>query len=337
MLRERRFRSKGGAWRRGAAAVALTLAGISAAAFAFGGPWLRSVGVVLPMGVGLPAEEVENADRTAPGEVTVPGEWTMGSLPGEPSILPFSADATMMASPVPLPLPDEAQQGRPLPMHEFYFTRMAYNGGGGGFRRWRRNSWATDYPKSDRQFLIVLERLTGLDMFLEEHPRLLTDEHLNRFPFLYAVEVGYMSMGPEEASALREFLLRGGFLVVDDFWGTYEWQNFEIEMQKVFPEYPIVDVPLEHEIFHNFYDIEEIIQVPNVGNGVNGWATHERDGYEPFAKGIFDEEGRMMVIVNWNTDLGDAWEWAENPYYPLKYSTYAYQMGVNFIIYAMSH
>ena len=313
------------------------LAGISAAAFAFGGPWLRSVGVVLPMGVDLPAEEVENAERTAPAEVTVPGEWTMGSLPGEPSILPFSADASMMASPVPLPLPDEAQQGRPLPMHEFYFTRMAYNGGGGGFRRWRRNSWATDYPKSDRQFLIVLERLTGLDMFLEEHPRLLTDEHLNRFPFLYAVEVGYMSMGPEEASALREFLLRGGFLVVDDFWGTYEWQNFEIEMQKVFPEYPIVDVPLEHEIFHNFYDIDELIQVPNVGNGMNGWATYERDGYEPFVKGIFDEEGRMMVIVNWNTDLGDAWEWAENPYYPLKYSTYAYQMGVNFIIYAMSH
>ena len=232
---------------------------------------------------------------------------------------------------------NEAQQGRPLPRHEFYFTRMAYSGGGGGFRRWRRNSWATDYPKSDRQFLTVLERLTGLDMFLEEHPRLLTDEQLNRFPFLYAVEVGYMSMGPEEASALREFLLRGGFLVVDDFWGTYEWENFEYEMQKVFPEYPIVDIPLEHEIFHNFYDIGEIIQVPNLSNGARGWATYERDGYDPYVKGIFDEEGRLMVIINWNTDLGDAWEWAENPYYPLKYSTYAYQMGVNFIIYAMSH
>lgn len=146
-----------------------------------------------------------------------------------------------------------------------------------------------------------------------------------------------MSMTPEEATALREFLLRGGFLVVDDFWGTREWEIFEYEMQKVLPEYPIVDIPLEHEIFHTFYDIDEIIQVPNVNNGRRGWATHERDGYDPFVKGIFDDEGRLMVIINWNTDLGDAWEWAEDPYYPLKYSTYAIQMGVNFIIYAMSH
>ena len=232
---------------------------------------------------------------------------------------------------------DETQQGRPLPAHEFYFTRAAYSSGGGGFRRWRRQSWATDYPKSDRQFLIVAERLTGLDMFMEEHPRTLTDEDLNRFPFLYALEVGGMSMTPEEAAALREYLLRGGFLVVDDFWGTYEWEIFEYEMQKVLPEYPIVDIPLEHEIFHTFYDIDEIIQVPNVNNGRRGWATHERDGYTPLVKGIFDEDGRLMVIINWNTDLGDAWEWAEDPYYPLRYSTYAIQMGVNFIIYAMSH
>ena len=244
-------------------------------------------------------------------------------------------DGLLPETPAGLSALGEAQQSRALPAHEFYFTRMAYSGGGMGRRR--RQSWATDYPKSDRQFLTVLERLTGLDMFLEEHPRLLTDEHLNRFPFLYAVEVGGMSMTPEEATALREFLLRGGFLVVDDFWGTWEWENFEFEMQKVFPELPIVDVALEHEIFHNFYDIEEIIQVPNVGNGVRGWSTHERDGYDPHVKGIFDEDGRLMVIVNWNTDLGDAWEWAENPYYPLRYSTYAYQMGVNFIIYAMSH
>ena len=246
------------------------------------------------------------------------------------------ADPGLTSAPPSGPYPGASQQGRALPSHEFYFTRMAYSGGGFGRRR-GRYSWATDYPKSDRQFLVVLERLTGLDLFLEEHPRLLTDEHLNRFPFLYAVEVGAMSMNPEEVAALRDFLLRGGFLVVDDFWGTYEWQNFEIEMQKVFPELPIVDVSLDHDIFHNFYDIEELIQVPNVSNGMRGWTTHERDGYDPYVKGIFDEDGRLMVIVNWNTDLGDAWEWAENPYYPLKYSTYAYQMGVNFIIYAMSH
>ena len=290
------------------AGVALGVAGISAAVFLVDGPSSRSVGAELPVAAGHLPDAVAAEAATA-GEAGIAGGAEI----------------------------DEAQQGRPLPRHEFYFTRGAYSGGGGGFRRWRRQSWATDYPKSDRQFLIVAERLTGLDMFMEEHPRLLTDEHLNRFPFLYVLEVGGMSMTPEEATALREFLLRGGFLVVDDFWGTYEWEIFEYEMQKVLPEYPIVDIPLEHEIFHTFYDIDEIIQVPNVNNGMGGWRTHERDGYEPYVKGIFDEEGRLMVIINWNTDLGDAWEWAENPYYPLKYSTYAIQMGVNFIIYAMSH
>ena len=257
MIRERRFRPKAGAWSRGAGAVALAAAGISAIAILLGGPSQRPPGADLRMGVGLPAEAVDNegiGEGAGAAKEALPGERPVqyfprrgkadvaGTVPVPRAVAPFPTAAELMASPVPLPLPDDAQQGRPLPVHEFYFTRMAYSAGGGGFRRRGRNSWATDYPKSDRQFLTVLERLTGLDMFLEEHPRLLTDEQLNRFPFLYAVEVGAMSMGPEEASALREFLLRGGFLVVDDFWGTREWENFEYEMQKVFPEYPIVDM-----------------------------------------------------------------------------------------------
>ncbi len=237
------------------------------------------------------------------------------------------------SAPPPLREPALAQSSD---LQEFYFTRVAYSGGGGrGFRR--RQSWSTDYPKSDRQFLTVLKRLTNLDAFDEEHPLLLTDPNLRRFPFLYAVEVGYMSMTQAEVTALRDFLLSGGFLVVDDFWGTYEWRNLEYEMQKVFPEFPIIDLPLEHEIFHTFYDIEEILQVPALGRGIGGAPTWERDGYDPAARGIFDDQGRLMVVINWNTDLGDAWEWAENPYYPLKFSTFAYQMGVNFIVYAMSH
>ncbi len=319
------MQQNGSGWRRGTVGVALALAGLSAGAALVHKPGSRSGGGVAPTPTdALPRATVAESDPTG----AAAGGFAHRSLVGAAG-LPGAA--------VRLPPPDEAGQEPSPPMHEFYFTRVAYSGGGGGFRRWRRQAWATDYPKSDRQFLIVLERLTGLDMFLREHPRLLTDENLNRFPFLYAVEVGSMSMTPEEVAALREFLLRGGFLVVDDFWGTYEWEVFEHEMGKVFPEFPIVDVPLEHEIFHNFYDIDEIIQVPNVNNGTGGWRTHERDGYDPYVKGIFDDEGRLMVIVNWNTDLGDAWEWAENPYYPLKYSTYAYQMGVNFIIYAMSH
>ena len=139
-----------------------------------------------------------------------------------------------------------------------------------------------------------------------------------------------------EVKGLREYLLAGGFLVVDDFWGTREWQVFESEIVRVLPEYPIIDLPLDHPIFNTVYKIEEIIQVPSLYNAQGG-PTWQRDGYVPAAKGIFDDKGRLMVVINWNTDLGDAWEWAERPEYPLMYSAFAVEMGINFIVYAMSH
>lgn len=224
--------------------------------------------------------------------------------------------------------------GDDLDPHSFYFTRAAYSGGG---YRWGGRSWTTDYPKADRQFLAVVRRLTNLDASPKENAVRLTDPALRRFPFLYAVEVGHMSLSQAEATALREYLLAGGFLMVDDFWGTYEWANFEQEIRRVLPEYPIVEMPEDHPVFSSVYQISEIIQVPNVQQGMYGNRTHERDGYTPHVRGIFDDAGRLMVVINWNTDLGDAWEWAEQARYPLKYSTFAYQMGVNFIVYAMSH
>ncbi len=214
--------------------------------------------------------------------------------------------------------------------HDFYFTRAAYSGYG-----WR--GWHVDYPKADRQFLIGVRRLTNLDAYALENRVLLTDPDIGRFPFLYAVEVGYMAMGEAEVAGLRRYLLSGGFLVVDDFWGSAEWANFAHEMSRVLPGYRIEDVPLDHPVFRSFYQVDEVVQVPNVGQGIRGGPTWERDGYVPAVRGIFDEERRLMVVINWNTDLGDAWEWAENPWYPLHFSNYAYEMGVNFIIYAMTH
>lgn len=216
---------------------------------------------------------------------------------------------------------------------EFYFTRAAYTGGG-----WRGRSWTVDYPKADRQFMMGVDRiLQHLDASPDEHPMRLDDSELGRFPFLYAVEVGYMSLSEPEVKGLRRYLLAGGFLVVDDFWGTAEWANFESEIKRVLPEFEVVEMPLEHPLFHAFYDVRKILQVPNVGQGIRGGPTWERDGYEPHCRGIFDEKGRLMVVINWNTDLGDAWEWAEQPLYPLQYSTFAYEMGINFIVYAMNH
>ncbi len=232
-----------------------------------------------------------------------------------------------------------ALDGRSLPRggsfgpHEFYFTRAVYSGNG---NYWRRGSWAIDFPKADRQFVFGLRRLTGIDAFESENPVQLTDPELSRFPFLYALEVGYMSMTEEEVAALRRYLLAGGFLFIDDFWGSWEWRNFEYEISRVLPEYRIVDVPLEHPVFHTFYDIDEILQVPSV-RIVRGGPTWEQDGYYPHVRGIFDDDDRLLVIINWNTDLGDAWEWVDDPYYPIKFSNFAYQLAVNTILYAMSH
>src|SRR5262245_1545900 len=167
-----------------------------------------------------------------------------------------------------LQLPDAAARSNgngDQPEHiEFYFTRAAYTG------YWSRN-WATDYPKADRQLMVGVRRLlTHLDASPEEHPVRLDDPDLNRFPFLYAVEVGRMALTEPEVAGLRRYLLAGGFLVVDDFWGTREWANFESEIRQVLPGCTIVDLPRDHPVFSAFYDIREFPQVPNVGNAQGG-------------------------------------------------------------------
>ena len=227
------------------------------------------------------------------------------------------------------------ESDRRLEPHEFYFTRAIYSEGG----RWGRGySWATDYPKADLQFITVVKRLAGLDMYDGENAVELSDPVIRRYPFLYALEVGRgMSLTDAELRGLRDYLAAGGFLVIDDFWGSYQWANFESEIQRVLPGRPIVDVPMDHTIFRIFYNIEEILQVPSINNWVYNGRTHQEDGFVPYVKGIFDDQGRLMVVINWNTDLGDAWEWAENPYYPLERSTFAFEMGVNMIMYGMTH
>jgi len=223
----------------------------------------------------------------------------------------------------------------PDPGHAFYFTRGVYS----NYRGWGRRgggSWSVDWPKSDCQFNVVLKRLTNIDSYLEPNAVALDDPALLRFPYVYILEVGRIALSPGEISNLRDFLLKGGFLFVDDFWGNNEWYPFEDAMRQVLPEYPIEPLPLDHEYFHTFYDVDEVHQVPNVNNARWG-VTSECGGCYAEVYGIFDEKRRLMVVINWNTDLGDAWEWAEQPDYPVRYSTYAFEVGVNAIIYAMSH
>ena len=219
--------------------------------------------------------------------------------------------------------------------YPFYWTRAIYSGY--GRRGWgRRGSWATDYPKGDQQFLIVLKRLVRLRAYDWDNAISLADPDLRRFPVIYAVEVGGMDMSQDEVEGLRGYLDAGGFMIVDDFWGRREWDAFEYNIRRVYPDRPIVEIGLDHPIYSAYYDIEEVKQVPAIGRGVYG-PTEECYGCYPQVRGIYDDEGRLVVIINFNTDLGDAWEHAENPSYPLEYSTYAYEMGANMIVYAMSH
>ncbi|HSM60815.1 MAG TPA: DUF4159 domain-containing protein [Longimicrobiales bacterium] len=223
----------------------------------------------------------------------------------------------------------------PAGRHAFYWTRAVYSGYGRGWYG-GRGSWSTDFPKGDRQFLLVLKRLVRLDAYDWENAISLADPRLRNHPMIYAVEVGYMDLTEAEVHGLRDYLNAGGLLVVDDFWGSREWAVFEHNIRRVLPGRSIVDLPLDHPLFSTYYEIDEIKQVPARGNGINGRPTWERDGVVPYVKGIFDDAGHLMVLINWNTDLGDAWEWAELPWYPLEYSTYAYEMGANMIVYGMS-
>lgn len=225
-------------------------------------------------------------------------------------------------------------EAAPVNDREFYFTRGIYSSGGGWGRRGR--SWSIDFPKADRQFLVVLRRLIGIGAFPCENAVALDDPELRRFPFLYMLEVGRMGLTPPEVEGLRTYLEAGGFLLIDDFWGSWQWENFELEMRRVLPQYEIVDLPMDHAVFNMVYNVREILQVPSIGNARAGryW---EGDGVTPFVRGIFNEKGRLVVGIVWNSDLGDAWEWAEQPDYPVDRSTFAFQMGVNFIVYAMSH
>lgn len=246
---------------------------------------------------------------------------TQGSLPGQSSVGPVQA-----ASPAQQPV----EWGR-----DFYFTRAIYSSYGGG---WGRARWAIDYPKADRQFLFVLQRLLRqLDLYDSENPVSLADPQLRRYPFLYMLEVGYMDLTEAEVAGLGGYLRSGGFLVVDDFWGTRAWDNFEHQMSRVLPDRKIQKIPRDHPIFHQFYDIEEILTVPSIRNAMRGRYEECRGPCAPEVFGIFDDHARLMVVINHNTDLGDAWEWSENPYYPIDRSTFAYELAINYIIYGLSH
>jgi hypothetical protein len=215
---------------------------------------------------------------------------------------------------------------------EFHFVRLAYADAGYG----RRQAWLTDWPEAEQHLIGGLQRLSRIDVSEEGRYMSVRDPTLYDNPLLYAVEVGYWSLDDQEAARLRDYLLRGGTLVVDDFHGTAEWASFMQSMSKVFPDRTVVEIPENDPLFHIVHDLNDRVQIPSIGVLYRG-VTYERDGYDPHWRGIYDDEGRLMVIINFNMDLGDAWEHADTPEYALQYTNLAYKYAVNYITYAMTH
>ena len=219
---------------------------------------------------------------------------------------------------------------------EFEFVRLAYSGNRFARSTQRGEAWRTDWPDAEHHFLKGVNRLTTVDA--AENGRILIplDADIYDYPWIYAVEVGYWYLNDQEATRLRDYLLRGGFLMVDDFHGSYEWASFKSSMERVFPDRPIVDIPENDEAFHVLYDLDHRIQIPSRMYIYTG-QTWERDGRDPRWRGIYDDDGRLMVAINWNMDIGDAWEHADWPDYPENMTALAYRFGINYLIYAMTH
>ena len=219
---------------------------------------------------------------------------------------------------------------------EFTFVRTIYNS---PYRSRWRGSWATDFPEADYHFINGIRFWSDIHLNISQKPVQLEilDDRLFGYPLLYFVEPGYMQLSDEEAKRLREYVFRGGFLFLDDFWGDYEWDNVQEQMRKVFPEYRIDDLPLTHPLYRSYFTIDEVVQVPGIGSWVYRGVTHEKGGIVPHYMGIQDEKGRLLSFIARNCDLGDAWEWINDPQYPLKYGLAAYKVGVNVVIYAMTH
>jgi hypothetical protein len=233
---------------------------------------------------------------------------------------------------------------------EWVYARLMYppmfgvhGRGRGGFGRFRgmdwtqgRSNWTTDYPRSDRHFSEALRRLTRIHVRSVEEPVNLDEGDEYDWPWLYAVEVGHWNLTDAQVKSMREYLVRGGFFMCDDFHGTEEWAVFVNSMQKVFPDRPIVEIDNKDPIFHTIYDLDDRFQVPGE-QYVRSHRTYEYDGFLPHWRGIYDDKGRLMVAICFDMDLGDSWEHADNPQYPQRFSGMGIRIGVNYVVYAMTH
>jgi len=225
---------------------------------------------------------------------------------------------------------------------EFTRARLRYTDINGQRELGFQAYWTMDYPRADRHLLEGLRRLTRMDVrSVEQVVDLDGTDDIYNWPFVYGVEVGHWTLSEKEAVQFREYLMRGGFFMVDDFHGGDEWDIFVDGITKVFPNRPIVDIESGDPIFHTVSDLNDRFQVPGWGAWTQNHVTWEQrsegDNREPHWRGIYDDKGRLMVVICHNMDLGDAWEHSDDAIYPEHFASLAYRVAVNYTIYHLTH
>lgn len=234
-----------------------------------------------------------------------------------------------------VPVASQAQAPPIILGEHFRFVRVKYDanqGEGGRYGRWRRNAWATDWPAADANLHAAIERTTNIPLAGKPIYLTLRDEAIFQYPVLYITEPGYWHIYDDEVENLRRYIDRGGFLIVDDFhdYGDGitgpQWENFYNNIKRVFPDIEPVELPRDHPIWSIYYDIDPLTAVSTKGR-----FDFDDDTYY----GMFDKNGRMIVVICYNQDIGDGWEWPGRNLGDA--STVSFQMAINFIMYALSH
>ena len=233
---------------------------------------------------------------------------------------------------------------------EFHFLRVEYTdlpeyhrGFGFASRNGQGNGWwLVDWPDADNHFTTGIQRLTRIDVGAPVHMRL-TDDRIFDYPWIYATQTGWWGLSETEIARLREYLMRGGFLVTDDMWGSDAWEVFRETMARVLPGHEIPDIIESDSVMHVLYDIREKDRTFIPGSrhlrlGAGGAVqVMQPPGTNPAWRAMYDDRNHMVVAVNYDTDVGDAWEFADAPYYPEAMTALAYRYGINYIIYSMTH
>jgi hypothetical protein len=215
----------------------------------------------------------------------------------------------------------------------FVFARIRYTDGyaGGGFMYRQDLPWAHDYPTAERNLMRILESITLVDPYMGQDGGailMFDDPNLFRYPFAYMSEPGYWSLTEAETVGLRNYLLKGGFLIFDDFHGDPMWFNMEEQMRKVFPDLRWIELDATHPVYHSFFDIDSLVY------------DEVYLGDIPIFFGLFednDPNGRLLSVANHNNDIGDSWEWADTGWISIDLSNEAFKLGVNYIMYALTH